>query len=78
MIRVVVSTPTQVRFEGRAYGPGDEIEAPEEAARKWLAAGWVSAVSHDEAKDTGVVESEAPPEVKPKNEGVDAGRDERP
>jgi hypothetical protein len=71
MIRVVVSTPTVVRFEGRTYGPGDELEAPDEAARKWLAAGWVRAVSDDEAADKGVGDIKPPPEVTTKSDPGD-------
>jgi hypothetical protein len=74
MIRVVVTTPTEVRFQGRSYGPGAEIEAPEEAARKWLAAGLVRAVSEGEAADKGLDASEAPPEVTTKHQRNDGRR----
>jgi hypothetical protein len=74
MKRVVVETPTEVRFEGKSYGPGAEMEPPEEAARKWMAAGLVRPVSEGEAADKGLDSSEAPPEVTTKHEEDDGRR----
>ncbi len=43
-MRVKVNDRTQVTYEGTVNGPGDEFEAPEQEARSWLAAGFVTEV----------------------------------
>ena len=62
MIRVVVSTPTTNAFGSKRYGHGEELEVPEEAARKWIAAGWVKPVSESEAAERGLSVNAASPE----------------
>ncbi|MFN2489528.1 MAG: hypothetical protein ABR529_07295 [Actinomycetota bacterium] len=54
MIRVVVSTPTRVIHDGATYGAGEELDVATETARKWIAAGWVSPVSLEEADAQGL------------------------
>jgi hypothetical protein len=53
-MRVVVTSPTEITHDGAAYGPDEEFDAPDEAARKWIAAGWVAPVSPQEAEDKGI------------------------
>lgn len=63
-MRVRVSTPTQIRHEGRTYSAGDEIDVPVEAARKWVAAGWVVALASEAASLAGLAANEPGPDLK--------------
>jgi hypothetical protein len=49
---VSVNTPYQVVHEGVVYGPGQTADVPEEIARKWLEAGWVSEATQPEKRAT--------------------------
>ncbi len=43
MARYKVVPGTQVHYDGTTYAAGDTFEAPDSAARTWLAAGYVTA-----------------------------------
>ncbi len=53
-MRVLVTSPTELTLDGKTYGPDEEFDAPDEAARKWIAAGWVAPVAPTEAEDKGM------------------------
>ena len=53
-MRVVVTSPTELTLDGATYGPAEEFDAPDEAARKWIAAGWVAPVAPEEAAEKGM------------------------
>lgn len=65
-MRLKVKERTQVNHKGRVYGPGEEFDAPEDAAGSWLKAGIVSEVK-----------ARAKPKAKPRrrSRGESAGRD---
>ncbi|MBA2274635.1 MAG: hypothetical protein H0W21_12165, partial [Actinobacteria bacterium] len=46
-----MTSPTELTLDGKTYGPDEEFDAPDEAARKWIAAGWVAPVAPTEAED---------------------------
>lgn len=41
-VEVKVSAPFQVVLEGKAYAPGETLEAPPSVATQWIAYGWVA------------------------------------
>ena len=53
-MRVVVTSPTELKLDGATYRPDEEFDAPDEAARKWIAAGWVAPASPQEATRKGM------------------------
>jgi hypothetical protein len=54
VVRVEVTAPTWIFFDGSRYEHGDVFEAPDEAARKWVAAGWVEVVDEEQAERLGL------------------------
>jgi hypothetical protein len=39
-MRIRVNDNTQANHNGRVYGPGEELDAPEDLAKKWVLYGW--------------------------------------
>ncbi len=50
-MRVEVIGNVQVCHAGAVYRPGDTADVPDEIARQWLAAGWVTETPATRRKD---------------------------
>jgi hypothetical protein len=39
-MRIRINDNTQANHNGRVHGPGEEFDAPEDLAKKWVLYGW--------------------------------------